>query len=344
METTSSLISIIVPVYNSSKTLNKCVQSLLVQTYSNIEIILVNDGSKDDSLSLCYDLSSADKKIKVITQQNSGVSAARNNGINHASGDWICFVDSDDFVDATYIADFGYKKENGESILYLQGYQHNYENSDKVDCVFEKPGIYNLHKDAYSLFENTNFINLGTVCSKLYNRNLIIGNNLCFNQKMRLNEDNCFFWNYVSSIEKVSVNNTCGYHYMHAKGINHSKSHKNYKEYIYIMTENKSILNRMYAKYGVKKLKKFRKNYNQYIANIWLHALVAFFLEPDYKNNDYGLVHRYKSEIVNYYPESFYLKLFKIILRMILLLPQGLQKPILSAISKCIVMFHIFYI
>lgn len=344
MKNNTPLISIIIPVYNSSKTLNKCVHSLLVQTYSNIEIILVNDGSKDESLSLCYDLLSVDKRIKVITQQNLGVSAARNNGINNASGDWICFVDSDDFVDATYIADFGYKKENGESILYLQGYQHNYEDIDNVDYVFETPCIYNLRNDACSLFENTNFINLGTVCSKLYNRNLIIKNNLCFNQKMRLNEDNCFFWSYVSLIEKVSVNNTCGYHYMHAKDINYSKSHKNYKEYIYIMTENKSILNRVYEEHGVQKLIKFRKNYNQYVANIWLHSLVAFFLEHDYKNNDYRIVYRYKSEIVNYYPESSYLKVLKIILRMILFLPQRVQKPILFTLSKCIFTFHLFYI
>ena len=89
-------VTIIVPVYNAEKTIERCVRSIQNQTYKNIEIILVNDGSTDDSLSLCYELQKQSDNILVIDKENSGVSDARNIGIEKASGDYIQFVDSDD--------------------------------------------------------------------------------------------------------------------------------------------------------------------------------------------------------------------------------------------------------
>ena len=97
-------ISIVVAVYNAEKTLKKCVDSLLNQTYNNIEIILVNDCSKDNSLDICNEYSKANDNVKVISNdRNSGVSATRNNGINNSTGEYICFVDSDDYVEKDYV-------------------------------------------------------------------------------------------------------------------------------------------------------------------------------------------------------------------------------------------------
>ena len=92
------LISIIVPVYNSEKYLEKCISSILNQTYKNIEIIIVDDGSKDKSVEICDNFSKNNKNIKVFHKKNEGVSIARNYGISKAKGDYILFIDSDDTI------------------------------------------------------------------------------------------------------------------------------------------------------------------------------------------------------------------------------------------------------
>ncbi len=93
-----SQISIIVPIYNSGDTLNRCIESLISQTHSDVEIILVNDGSTDDSLEICGTWAKRDNRIKVLSQPNMGVSEARNNGIRHSSGEYLMFLDSDDYM------------------------------------------------------------------------------------------------------------------------------------------------------------------------------------------------------------------------------------------------------
>ena len=97
------LISVIVPVFNVENFIDVCISSLIKQSYSNIEIILVDDGSTDESGLHCDKWAEVDKRIKVFHQDNGGLSAARNTGLNHASGDYICFVDSDDFVMEDYV-------------------------------------------------------------------------------------------------------------------------------------------------------------------------------------------------------------------------------------------------
>ncbi len=95
----NDLISVVVPVYNAEKYLERCVQSICGQTYKNLEIILVNDGSSDNSGALCKKLASSDDRIKVIQQENGGSSIARNTGLDYATGDILAFVDSDDHLD-----------------------------------------------------------------------------------------------------------------------------------------------------------------------------------------------------------------------------------------------------
>ena len=93
-----SLISIIVPVYNASPYLHRCIDSLINQTIGNIEIILIDDGSKDNSLSICKEYATRDKRVIVIEQENNGVSVARNKGIEYSNGEFILLLDSDDWL------------------------------------------------------------------------------------------------------------------------------------------------------------------------------------------------------------------------------------------------------
>ena len=100
--TNPTKLSIIVPVYNCERFLDKCIKSLINQTIKDIEIILVNDGSKDDSLAICEKFAQQDNRIKVFTQENSGQATARNVGLNNANGEYIAFADSDDWIDEDY--------------------------------------------------------------------------------------------------------------------------------------------------------------------------------------------------------------------------------------------------
>lgn len=94
------LISVVVPIYNVAKQLPKCLESIVGQTYADLEIILVNDGSTDNSLEICRDFAQRDSRIKIIDKQNGGLSSARNAGIKAATGEWIGFVDSDDWIES----------------------------------------------------------------------------------------------------------------------------------------------------------------------------------------------------------------------------------------------------
>ena len=114
------LISIIIPVYNVEKYLDKCINSVLMQTYKNIEILLINDGSTDSSGQICESYAKKDSRIKVIHKENGGLSDARNVGIEHSTGSYIMFVDSDDYIDC-----------NMASVLYNL---LNSTNSDMAIC------------------------------------------------------------------------------------------------------------------------------------------------------------------------------------------------------------------
>ena len=116
-----SLISVIVPVYNSEQTLHRCIDSILGQTYRNFELLLINDGSKDRSGEICDEFARQDSRVKVFHKENGGVSSARNVGLDNARGDWVTFVDSDDWVGDTYLDNYSIKDNNSIDLI-CQGY------------------------------------------------------------------------------------------------------------------------------------------------------------------------------------------------------------------------------
>ena len=119
------MVSIIVPIYNAERYINRCVKSIAGQSYQNLEIILVDDGSKDNSLQLCNEWASRDKRIHVVTQANRGVSAARNAGLAHATGQYIMFLDSDDYMKSNMCAVMLSKLEEKDADLVICGTEEN---------------------------------------------------------------------------------------------------------------------------------------------------------------------------------------------------------------------------
>lgn len=105
MNTATPLISVIVPVYNVETYLPQCIESLLNQKYQNLELLLIDDGSSDGSGAICDRYERLDKRVKAFHKENGGVSSARNLGLDHACGEWIAYVDSDDYVSPDYLQD-----------------------------------------------------------------------------------------------------------------------------------------------------------------------------------------------------------------------------------------------
>ena len=126
------LISVIVPIYNAEKYLKRCIESIISQTYKNMEIILINDGSKDNSKKICNEFLKKDCRIKLINKENEGVSAARNYGINAAIGKYISFVDADDWLEKNLLLEMYNKLKEKDIKFFLDLEVHEYRVNDKI--------------------------------------------------------------------------------------------------------------------------------------------------------------------------------------------------------------------
>lgn len=183
-------ISIIIPVYNVEKYLEQCVKSILYQSYENKEIILVDDGSTDNSPKLCDELASENKCVNVIHKKNGGLSDARNKGIEKASGDYILFVDSDDFIEENslkYIADI--VNENPADVVFLEA-QKYFENGTQIPLGdgITKESVYKKSKDEVLSFISQCPKYPASACSKLIKSELFDNSEVLF-EKGLLSED-----------------------------------------------------------------------------------------------------------------------------------------------------------
>lgn len=190
------LVSIIIPVYNVEQYLDQCLDSLLHQTYQNIEIIAIDDGSKDSSLQLLYDKASKDHRLHVLTQPNSGPSAARNLGLSNCHGDLITFMDSDDWAEATLIERLAEAIEKDESDIAVCGHWIKYTHFKLKVCSAEHQ-VLNQKQAVKMILEDKIIKNYAW--GKMVRRNLLP---LLYFPVNQIYED-------VLSIYKVFLNASC---------------------------------------------------------------------------------------------------------------------------------------
>lgn len=209
-------ISIIVPVYNNYDYLDKCIKSLLNQTYKNIEIILINDGSTDNSLSILKKYASKDKRIVLIDKKNEGVSKARNVGIKKSTGKYITFCDSDDYLELDAIETIYYTLINNKADVVRSNYKVHYSNSNKIDIG----DLSLIGNSKYNNDEIRNEIiprildgNLPCfVYLLLINKKIIMEDNIYFREDIKMMEDVVFYLDILSKtgnlyiIEKITYN------------------------------------------------------------------------------------------------------------------------------------------
>lgn len=191
------LISIIVPIYKSEKYINKCIDSIINQSYKNIEVILVDDGSPDNCPQICDEYALVDKRIKVIHKGNSGVSASRNAGIEASSGKYIMFCDSDDFVHPMW-CELLHNAINIEGIdLGICGYFFVEPNSKQIvnEKIYSSPLLQVIGKNQFFNLYIKEFINMPW--NKIYKRDIIVKNNLKMDENICYNEDLIFVMKYI---------------------------------------------------------------------------------------------------------------------------------------------------
>ena len=202
----SPLVSIIIPVYNTGDILNRCIESLLSQSFGDWEAVLVDDGSDVHTSQVCDNCSSKDSRIRVFHKKNGGVSSARNRGIKEAKGKWVSFIDADDYVEKDFLeklvekldADFiicGFVSSHHLEIIPNVHYWKEGEMRECVDCLIT---------DKYVLY---------TPWCKLFKKSILEKNSLLFDTSLRLSEDTVFCYQYLCHVQSVRVVSSSGYYY-----------------------------------------------------------------------------------------------------------------------------------
>lgn len=212
------LFSVIIPVYNASLYIEKCIKSLQSQSFSDFEIIAVNDGSKDNSYELLKSFSEKDNRIKVLNQQNQGVSATRNNGIKEATGEWIVFVDSDDWVSSHYLQVFADCISTNIEIDMLFQDIHVVRNGEKFDSEMENYFKYhelpqNKPFKPKEILSITDITKIGQPFAKAFKREIIKKFDLKFSPKYSMSEDFLFIVTYFNHIKYLYATNAKNYFY-----------------------------------------------------------------------------------------------------------------------------------
>lgn len=212
-----SLVSIIIPIYNAEKFLHRCIRSVLNQSYKEIELILINDGSTDDSEKIAKEFAAKDERVRLISQKNSGPSVARNKGISVSEGKYICFLDADDFIEKEMIYTL-VKYINSGVDLVISGYNKIIvENKD--DIIIDEVDYYHLINMSFDDFlRKFSFLfrdfYINSVWNKLYLGRIIKNNKLKFKTFTNWGEDLIFNLEYLDRCNEISIINNKLYNYI----------------------------------------------------------------------------------------------------------------------------------
>mgnify|MGYP000987662776 FL=1 len=284
---TKELISIIVPVYNVEKYLKKCVDSIVNQTYKNLEIILVDDGATDNSGKICDELVELDNRIKVYHKKNGGLSDARNYGVERATGDYIGFVDSDDYIDAE---------------MYERLYEAiKKENVDVAECnlkiVYPEKTDFFTDQKYYQICNKQEYLEeylkiekiFGSACVRLTKAD--IARKLKF-PVGKLYEDTYYAYDLIGIVDKYVIVDNPYYNYlMRENSITNAKFNPRIFDLIEIVEKFHTNVYKNYP--SLKEAADCRKMY------AYFSVLNSILLEEDFKNNSF-----YK-QIIDYFKEEY---------------------------------------
>ncbi len=280
------LFSIIIPVYNSKNTLNRCIESVINQSYSFFELLLIDDDSSDNSYNICLQYAEKDNRIICYHNiSNLGVTITRNKGLDLAKGDFILFIDNDDYIDNYYLESFFTVLKDHLSIdLFTQNITFHYANIEP--------------------FIVSDQLSLGGPWGKLFKREIIETHNIRFIPHLQYNEDNLFLLDYLECIESIYNIPCAGYHYIIHENCTSKKLEKDYKALstgliIFIKRLKKDSLKNNYNLL-------FAKNRCCFIYHRYISALYSTPLKDVKKRKDnYISVVSASDHSYMYYPKQY---------------------------------------
>lgn len=209
----ASLITVIVPIYNAEPYLRRCLDSLRVQSLSEFEVIMVDDGSTDASVAVCLQMEKDDHRFHLHSQRHAGCSAARNFGLSLANGQYIVFVDADDYVKPSYLAHLYQRVVETGADLVIQGHNRVTGNHSLHRGVCPD-AAYSLSDNPEQFFTNFSVVTSGSVCAKLFLSDPIRQHRLAFNSKVILAEDMGFLMDYLLVCSLVALDSHVDYDYI----------------------------------------------------------------------------------------------------------------------------------
>lgn len=206
-------VSVIVPIYNVEQYIRKCIESLLNQTYSNYEIILVDDGSPDNCGIICDEYKLISEKISVLHLENGGVCRARNMGMDIAKGEYFCFVDSDDWVEENFLEDFITFLDKDDTMI-IQDCIRDLPNKSERDFFNFQTKSYDFDEQIVDILKD-GFFQEGFPWNKIYSKKIIYDNNLRFDPAIKLGDDEKWNLQYYPFVKKMIFVKKANYHYQY---------------------------------------------------------------------------------------------------------------------------------
>lgn len=224
------LVSIIVPVYNVEEYVGECIESILNQSYENIEVIILDDGSTDQSAEICIEYAKQDGRIKFYQQENKGLATTRKNASIYVTGEYIIFVDSDDYLEKIFLEEMMFKGKGYD--LVTSGYYSGYGKNVKCfDAITE--GTYTSETDLKYIHANMIFKGdrMGihrSVWAKMYKRELALKVFEEIDEKIIWGEDGDFLYRYILNCNSICITSICGYYYRMREGSLMHATNRNY--------------------------------------------------------------------------------------------------------------------
>lgn len=245
------MISIIVPIYNSEQYLHRCVDSILAQSHTDFELLLVDDGSLDNCGAICDEYATQDTRIRVFHKKNGGVSSARNLGIEESKGEWITFIDADDYVHPDFLASL-YAQHDADLIIgsfQLVGSDESWNGilpnetygRDVLRLKLEKSEFVPNHRAPWA---------------KLYRRDIIIDNHLLYDTRVSLSEDWLFTLHYFQYVQSIRTIDAPYYYYERGNVNGLSQNSRYFDEYFYAMEQFEKITSELEQSFSLPNLRR----------------------------------------------------------------------------------------
>ena len=262
------LISVIIPAWRAEKRLDKCLETVCGQTWKNLEIIVINDGSPDGTGKLADAWAARDSRLRVIHQENGGVAAARNRGLDLASGEWIRFVDADDQLQPDSVEKLYTRVMRENSDLVIAGYEHRVGELSHPFNLAHRDDTVSCDEYLVFLSRYANSFFCGVLWNKLFRRDLIEELHLRFEGGLGFGEDFLFVCGYLKLAQRISFSTDTVYHYIrHPDSMTFAQTWDSFRH----PWRNLMFKWRLYQ--GMKDLYQVRGVYDQYRRTLWLYMV-----------------------------------------------------------------------